>query len=174
MHGTDKCVFVRCALGRKGAANIVKVQCIPEFLLDVSQRFSFCKFCKPVKALAHPHEDGFEQAKFVWVISRLQVGGVEINNINVFNFLNTCVVEMCWVRRATVNSFKLKEEEATRMRLELNKKNYFLRHEQIICPKNWMSNPELTYLYCAGEPFFSGYPIFPEYRIDLIFCTVNV
>src|SRR5260363_41060 len=138
MHGTDKCVFVRCALGRKGAANIVKVQCIPEFLLDVSQRFSFCKFCKPVKALAHPHEDGFEQAKFVWVIS------------------------------------KLKEEEATRLRLELNKKNYFLRHEQIICPKNWMSNPELTYLYCAGEPFFSGYPIFPEYRIDLIFCTVNV
>src|SRR5260364_424460 len=59
---------------------------------SASQRFSFCKFCKPVKALAHPHEDGFEQAKFVWVISKLQVGGVEINNINVFNFLNTCVV----------------------------------------------------------------------------------
>src|SRR5260363_331449 len=63
MHGTDKCVFVRCALGRKGAANIVKVQCIPELLLDFSQRFSFCKFCKPVKALAHPHEDGFEAGK---------------------------------------------------------------------------------------------------------------
>src|SRR5260364_382671 len=65
MHGTDKCVFVRCALGRKGAANIFKVQCIPELLLDVSQRLSFCKFCKPVKALAHPHEDGFSVSRKV-------------------------------------------------------------------------------------------------------------
>src|SRR5260363_134383 len=68
LHGSDKCGSINGCVVRKGATDVVKVQCIPELLLDVGSRFVLVElvYVFAIQPSAVAFVGGFEAGKGCW------------------------------------------------------------------------------------------------------------